>query len=67
MQSLGVFVVRYTNVDVMQNIQGVYEDLCERIEKLTPLDPPLSGGKKGSLPDKGGRGEGWFTEATDNN
>lgn len=65
LQSLGVSVVRYTNADVMQNIQGVYDDLCKRIEKLTPLDHPLSGGKKGSLPDKGGRGEGWFAEATD--
>ncbi|ABL01201.1 protein of unknown function DUF559 [Pelobacter propionicus DSM 2379] len=37
LQSLGVSVVRYTNADVMRNIQGVHEDLCERIEKPPSL------------------------------
>jgi hypothetical protein len=60
LQSLGLIVIRYTNDDVIHNIQGVYDDLSERIEKLTPLDPPLSGGKTGSLLDKGGRRVGWF-------
>jgi very-short-patch-repair endonuclease len=60
LQSLGLIVIRYTNDDVIHNIQGVYDDLSERIEKLTPLDPPLSGGKPGSLLDKGGRRVGWF-------
>jgi very-short-patch-repair endonuclease len=63
LQSLGLTVVRYTNDDVIQNIQGVYDDLSERIEKLTPLDSPLSGGKTGSLLDKGGRGVGCLMEA----
>jgi len=58
LQSLGLSVVRYTNDDVMRNIQGVFDDLSEKIKRLTPLDPPLSGGKTGSLLDKGGRGVG---------
>lgn len=39
------------------------------VEKATPLTPPLSGGKRKAtkqspLPDKGGRGEGFFFTAT---
>ena len=41
LQSLGLTVVRYTNDDVINNIQGVYDDLSEQIEKLTPPPPPL--------------------------
>jgi very-short-patch-repair endonuclease len=67
LQSLGLTVVRYTNDDVIQNIQGVYDDLSERIEKLTQGKPlprlPLSGEEpktclSPSL-DKGRAGEGF--------
>ena len=53
---LGVTVIRYTNAEVMNNLEGVYEDLLKRVAErqsvtsLTPLNPPLSGGKLGSLP-----------------
>jgi very-short-patch-repair endonuclease len=68
LQALGLVVVRYTNDDVIQNIQGVYDDLSERIEKLislqhpTPLAPLVRGGLKTCLspsPDKGRAGEGF--------
>ncbi|MGB8658776.1 MAG: DUF559 domain-containing protein [Candidatus Zixiibacteriota bacterium] len=44
---LGLQVLRYTNRDVCNNIEGVYQDLMEII---TPLSPPLSGGQKGKSP-----------------
>jgi very-short-patch-repair endonuclease len=43
LQSLGLVVVRYTNDDVMHNIQGVYDDLSERIKRLRP---PLYANKR---------------------
>ena len=45
LQSFGLTVVRYTNSEIMQNIEGVYDDLCKQTETSTPLSPPLSGGK----------------------
>lgn len=39
LQSLGLTVVRYTNDDVINNIQGVYDDLREKLEKLTQSKP----------------------------
>ena len=30
----GIHVIRYTNSDVMQNLEGVYEDLRERMEEF---------------------------------
>ena len=45
----GVEVIRYTNAEVVNNLEGVYQDLCERISVLksaksrTPKSP-LSGG-----------------------
>ena len=65
LQSLGLTVVRYTNDDVIQNIRGVFDDLSEKIEKLTPLDIPtplallIRGGLKAPSPDKGRAGEGF--------
>lgn len=59
LEALGLTVVRYTNNDVIQNIQGVYDDLSERIENLTPLAPLIRGGLKTSSPDKGRAGEGF--------
>ena len=55
LKTLGVEVIRYTNAEVMNNLEGVYEDLLERVGERqsttssTPLNPPLSGGKPGSL------------------
>ncbi|MDT8444025.1 MAG: endonuclease domain-containing protein [Desulfuromonadales bacterium] len=45
LQSLGLTVVRYTNNDIMQNIEGVYDNLSKMAGEPTPLGPPLSGGK----------------------
>jgi very-short-patch-repair endonuclease len=66
LQSLGLTVVRYTNDYVIQNIQGVYDDLSQRIERLTQSKPlprlPLSGEEPKSCLspslDKGRAGEG---------
>ena len=62
LQSLGLTVVRYTNDDVICNIQGVYDHLIEKIEELTPLAPLDRGGLKACLsppsPVKGRVGEG---------
>ena len=30
----GITVFRYTNRDILYNLSGVYEDLCEKIEEL---------------------------------
>ena len=48
LEKLGIVITRYTNLDVMRNIDGVYEDLCNKIrecEKVieTHPRPPLSG------------------------
>ena len=41
----GVEVIRYTNTEVLNNIEGVYQDLCERISTIKSKTPksPLSG------------------------
>ena len=44
LEALGVAVVRYTNADVMHNLEGVYEDLRKRVEERKPPQSPLSGG-----------------------
>lgn len=36
LEALGLTVVRYSNEDVLRNIAGVYDDLWDRIQKLTP-------------------------------
>ena len=44
LNTLGVIVIRYTNEEVINNIQGVYEDLNKRIDDLgKPPQSPLSG------------------------
>ncbi|MDF1580935.1 MAG: endonuclease domain-containing protein [Desulfuromonadales bacterium] len=60
LQSLGLTVIRYTNGEVISNIAGMFDDLCEKTEKLTnpspalPLtgegviSPPLSRGARGA-------------------
>jgi very-short-patch-repair endonuclease len=35
MQSLGITVLRYSNLDVTQNFDGVCEDISRRVEELT--------------------------------
>ena len=63
-QALGLTVARYTNDDVLRNIQGVYDDLSQRIAKLTPLAPLDRGGLNAPSPVKGRVGEGFgFEEA----
>ncbi len=47
LNQLGLSVVRYANNEVLGNIEGVYDDLLLRIQNLTPLGPPLSGGRRG--------------------
>ena len=45
---LGIEVIRYSNQDVLNNIEGVYSDLLEKIEcirqRQKPPKSPLSGG-----------------------
>ena len=40
----GVEVIRYTNTEVLNNIDGVYQDLRKRISAKKPPKSPLSGG-----------------------
>ena len=53
---LGITVLRYTNRDILNNLEGVHSDLAARIaqreppQSLTPLNSPLSGGKPKGLP-----------------
>ena len=44
LEALGVAGVRYTNADVMHNLEGVYEDLRKRVGERKPPQSPLSGG-----------------------
>jgi very-short-patch-repair endonuclease len=54
LESLGLTVVRYTNNEVLRNIEGVYDDLSHRLTPLAPLD---RGELKGSPLSRGaGRG-----------
>ncbi|MGB2803991.1 MAG: endonuclease domain-containing protein [Candidatus Zixiibacteriota bacterium] len=47
LSQLGLRVLRYTNRDVCNNIEGVYQDLMHIIE---PPYPPCQGGKKSKSP-----------------
>ena len=44
LKTLGVEIVRYTNAEVMNNLEGVYEDLLKRVAERKPPQSPLSGG-----------------------
>ena len=52
---LSVAVIRYTNAEVMNNLEGVYEDLLKRVAERqsatssTPLIPPCQGGNWGAF------------------
>ena len=57
LNQLGVDVIRYTNQEVLNTLNGVYLDLLEKIRhrqkkqppKSQPPHPPLSGGRSGGL------------------
>lgn len=45
-RKLNLRIIRYYNRDIVNNIEGVFEDLLARIEKLTnPIYPPLNQGE----------------------
>ena len=50
----GIEVIRYTNAEVQDNLEGVYQDLRERVSVMKPPKSPLSGGPAVYPPDKGG-------------
>lgn len=64
LEALGLTVIRYTNDEVLRNIQGVFDDLSQRLTPLAPLDRgeqktnSLDGGEKTPSPVKGRAGEG---------
>ena len=45
-ESLGIKVLRYTNNDVIKNINGILQDI---VIKTTPQSPPSQGGDKGEV------------------
>ncbi|MFQ5963876.1 MAG: endonuclease domain-containing protein [Candidatus Scalinduaceae bacterium] len=45
-EALGIKVLRYTNNDILKNIEGVIQDI---IIKTTPKSPPSQGGDKGEV------------------
>ena len=40
----GIEVIRYTNAEVLNNLEGVYQDLRERVSTRKPPKPAVSGG-----------------------
>jgi hypothetical protein len=40
LKELGLTVIRYGNNEVLENIEGVYEDLLALVQKINPLTPP---------------------------
>ncbi len=56
LESLGLTVLRFTNTDVIENMEGVLERIYSKIPHdfaKIPLNPPLQGGDlKGGLPGK---------------
>jgi len=45
LNSLGLRVLRFTNIDVLTHIESVVESIIENIEEI-PLSPPLRKGEK---------------------
>jgi len=45
LNSLGLRVLRFNNIEVLANIEGVLESIIENMEKI-PLNPPLQKGEK---------------------
>ncbi len=44
-EALGIKVLRYTNIDVIKNLEGVLNDIIT----TTPLSPPSQGGDEGEV------------------
>ena len=43
LNALGIEVIRYTNAEIMNNLEGVYENLLKRVtERRTLLRQPLA-------------------------
>ncbi len=38
LHALGIDVLRYPNAEILNNLEGVYEDLLKRVAERTPLD-----------------------------
>ncbi len=38
-ESLGYRVIRYSNQDILKNLQGVLEDILNRLVKTSPIQP----------------------------
>ena len=45
-EALGIKVLRYTNTDVIKDLEGVLNDI---IKTTTPLSPPSQGGDEGEV------------------
>ena len=48
LNKFGIKVIRYTNAEVLSNLDGVYQDLYKRISAKKPPKSPLSGGLENS-------------------
>lgn len=46
LESLGYLVVRYTNTDVVNNLDGVIEDLLQRFDDAPSFSPARGGAKQ---------------------
>ncbi len=44
LNSLGIQVLRYTNDEVLNNIDGVYQDILQKVRERKPPKSPFSGG-----------------------
>jgi len=49
----GVKIIRYTDDEVLNSIEGVYDDLVAKVKAITHPFPPLSGREPNFSPDKG--------------
>ncbi len=49
LSSLGLRVLRFSNRDVLRNIEAVVKRIVEKMEAKIPLSPPFSKGKTGAL------------------
>ena len=62
MKGVGLKVLRFSNSDVMKNINGVVESILENMEKIPieeiPLNPPLKKGETNKSPFTKGRYRG---------
>ena len=41
LNKLGIEVFRYTNTEILNNLEGVYEDLLKRVAERTTLEPTV--------------------------